>query len=696
MGAYDNPAMIVDTQSGQHVRDMLQSIGNTALQYGIRMAEKREREEKERQKRLENNNTIRKNSILATTKLKSDTQAKIESKNPINIASLQDDIDLIFDDYSNALQRFNMSQYDDSYAGSEQEQADLAIISSTQNFATSAPELFANTTALIDKYKELVGKYDTLGGLDPSYSDPYFQIFVNTQEGAYSDGSIGWDSRLEGDRRLFDYVLTGDEVKKQNAISYFNALDETQKSILFGEDSTMTAEQFASTYGLQGMNFMDVDIPIDENVSSLLVQNDRGGYDFSNEHRISMQEMVDVMNDTDGNPYVFGRFFSEIQDVNGIFTENAEEAGIIVNGRLAERFTEGGETHEKTYSKKTSGGRQEIIQTVKMPNLDEVSNFATQQGGAVTDSWETSQDGIINANATIRKLAKPAYNDQGGFVYDEFGNQVFYYNVKTEEPSDENNWTWSGDKEIKISLLNADTVVNTGETSDVWNPGIKKGVEDFMVEMARRQSGYYTLPVISEKNGDFRPRRSNNPPKKINPAIAELATSVVTSPSGNWSDPAWVADFFNTANLDGTVAMTGGDARLSLQETIEAYEAVDSSKLNKTEKQDLENAKAALAGIDENAIYIQYGGRGDMTEIKIGSAGVVANSIRSSFGSEGEQGDFDAAYASARDKFMKEFTMEKYLNTLGIEATELNLNSSYYKSEYQKEFNKQLERFKRF
>ena len=85
-----------------------------------------------------------------------------------------------------------------------------------------------------------------------------------------------------------------------------------------------------------------------------------------------------------------------------------------------------------------------------------------------------------------------------------------------------------------------------------------------------------------------------------------------------------------------------------------------------------------------------------MTEIKIGSAGVVANSIRSSFGSEGEQGDFDAAYASARDKFMKEFTMEKYLNTLGIEATELNLNSSYYKSEYQKEFNKQLERFKRF
>ena len=115
MGAYENPAMIVDTQSGQHVRDMLQSIGNTALQHGIRMAAKREREEKERQKREENNNTIRKNSILASTQLKSDTEAKLESKNPVNIASLQDDIDLIFDDYSQALQRFNMSQYDILY-----------------------------------------------------------------------------------------------------------------------------------------------------------------------------------------------------------------------------------------------------------------------------------------------------------------------------------------------------------------------------------------------------------------------------------------------------------------------------------------------------------------------------------------------------------------------------------------------------
>jgi hypothetical protein len=142
--------------------------------------------------------------------------------------------------------------------------------------------------------------------------------------------------------------------------------------------------------------------------------------------------------------------------------------------------------------------------------------------------------------------------------------------------------------------------------------------------------------------------------------------------------------------------MTGGEAKLSLEETIEAYEAVDSSRLNKTEKQELENAKAALAGMNENAIYIQYGGKGDMTEIRIGSAGLVANSVRSSFGSEGEQSDFDTAYALAKEKFMNEFTMEKFLNNLNIEATELNLNSAYYKAEYQKEVNKQLERFKRF
>ena len=214
--------------------------------------------------------------------------------------------------------------------------------------------------------------------------------------------------------------------------------------------------------------------------------------------------------------------------------------------------------------------------------------------------------------------------------------------------------------------------------------------------MSKRQSGYYTLPIISSENGDFIPKRSSSNKPVYSPMIKELTNTIVNTPSGNWSDAAWVTEFINTANIDGTTAMSGSEARLSLQETIDAYEAVPASKLSKTEKQALENAKSTMAGINENAVYIQYGGKGDMQEMKIGNAGIVVNSIRTAFGSEAEQKGVDFTYSEAVNKRIKEFTKEAYLNSMNVPATEFNLNSGVYEEMYQIALKKLKDSYTRF
>ncbi len=701
MGAYENPAQIVDTQSGQHIRDMLRSIGQTALQYGLTQARKREKEEEERIRRAENNNTIRKKSILDATKLKTDLETGLQGvKNPVNIQSLQDDVDTRFTEYSQALQRFNLSQYNDNYAGSEDEQNDLNTISAVQSFSKNAPKLFENPTALIDKYKKLTAKYDSLGGLDPYYSDPYFQIFVNTQEGAYdNDASVGWQTNIVGSTLNLDYVVKGKEVKNQNAIQYYNTLTEDQKDKLFGtytdkdETRRMTAEEFAQTYSQTGIEFND--IPVNEEQQHLLVDSGSGGYTFSDEHLISMNEMADVMNDTDGNPYVYGSFFSEIQDVNTKFIDNAEKAQILVNGKLAARFTENGDTANRMIEKTSPVGITYIEETIALPNLSEVENFAMQQGGAVTDGWELSRNGITTANAVIRKLGLPAYTEKGGPELDEFGNQVYYYMVKQEAPNEQNNYRWSGEKQVKISLLNPRTVINSKGTSEIWDPNIKLQVEQMMGEHAKRMSGYYTNPVIETKNLGTKYNESPTQTKAINPNILALAQSVVSQPSGNWSDSQWVTNWFNDASIDRTTAMSGANARLSLQEQINAY-GDDESKLEDKQKLELANLKQTLSGLDQNAVYLQFGGTGDLTPITIGNAGVVANSIRSSFKGETEQSDFDKGFSASATQRIKDFTKEKYMAQNNLANTEFNRNSATVERNYQDALNSLKQQLKRY
>ena len=701
MGAYENPAQIVDTQSGQHIRDMLRSIGQTALQYGLTQARKREKEEEERIRRAENNNTIRKKSILDATKLKTDLETGLQGvKNPVNIQSLQDDIDNRFTEYSQALQRFNLSQYNDNYAGSEEEQNDLNTISAVQSFSKNAPKLFENPTALIDKYKKLTSKYDSLGGLDPYYSDPYFQIFVNTQEGAYDDdASVGWQTNIIGSTLNLDYVVKGKEVKNQNAIQYYNTLTEDQKDKLFGtytdkdETRRMTASEFAQTYSQTGIEFKD--IPVNKEQEHLLVPSGSGGYKFSDEHLISMNEMADVMNDTDGNPYVYGSFFSEIQDVNTKFMDNAEKAQILVNGKLAGRFTENGETATRMIEKDSPVGTTYIEETIALPNLSEVENFAMQQGGAVTDGWELSRNGITTANAVIRKLGLPAYNDQGGPELDEFGNQVYYYMVKEEAPNEQNNYRWSGEKEVKISLLNPATVINSKGTSEIWDSNIKLQVEQMMGEYAKRMSGYYTNPIIETRNLGTKYNEGPKETESINPNILALAQSVVSQPSGNWSDSQWVTNWFNDASIDRTTAMSGANARLSVQEQINAY-GDDESKLDDKQKVELANLKQTLSGLDQNAVYLQFGGTGDLTPVTIGSAGVVANSIRSSFKGETEQRDFDRGFSSSAAQRIKDFTKEKYMAQNNLANTEFNRNSATVEKNYQDALNSLKQQLKRY
>ena len=497
MGAYDNPAMIVDRQSGQYINQALKDIGNTFNAYGQIMGKRRIAKQEKEDQKAEQNNIIRKNSILESSKLKATALFNINKANPVNIKTLTDDVDMMFDRYSNSLQRFKTSQYNDGYAGSEEERLDILNISATQNFSTNAESLFKNSGELMTEYKDLYKKYGEGGGINPYDMDPMWQVFMNTSEGKYGDGQVEWTSVVDPKTQTvdFSYSVTGKAVQKQNAINWYNSLTpEFKKQIgLGGESNINSAEKFAEQFSGVGLNLKDVDFPADVFETGFATQNDQGGISFSNESSFSMNRLKDIMEDVDGNPYSYGGLFSVIPDTIENLTTSANESQVTINGKINPKFYENQKPIEKTYYK----GSTQYKASVTIPNLEEIDLWATNSARSQVNLFEEMAGGVGNFNAIIRQHAKPIM-EGSEFVYDNDGNQMFSYKQFQEAPNEENDYMWSKPESINISLLDEETIYNSKSGTAIWKEQPKQASIDFIQELAKRQGGYYSVPTQNE------------------------------------------------------------------------------------------------------------------------------------------------------------------------------------------------------
>lgn len=675
MGAYDNPAMIVDRQSGQYINQALKDIGNTFNAYGQIMGKRRIAKQEKEDQKAEQNNIIRKNSILESSKLKATALFNINKANPVNIKTLTDDVDMMFDRYSNSLQRFKTSQYNDGYAGSEEERLDILNISATQNFSQNAESLFKNSGELMTEYKDLYKKYGEGGGINPYDMDPMWQVFMNTSEGKYGDGQVEWTSVVDPETQTvdFSYSVTGKAVQKQNAINWYNSLTpEFKKQLgLDNESNINSAEKFAEMFSGVGLNLKDVDFPEDVFENGFATQNDQGGVSFSNESSFSMNRLKDIMEDVDGNPYSYGGLFSVIPDTIENLTTSANDSQVTINGKINPKFYENQKPIEKKYYR---GGTQ-YKASVTIPNLEEIELWATNSARSQVNLFEEMAGGVGNFNAIIRQHAKPIMNGSD-FVYDDEGNQMFSYKQFQEAPNEENDYMWSKPESINISLLDEETIYNSKSGTAIWKEQPKQASIDFIQELARRQGGYYSVPTQNETpTGKVRSTTTKTLPGSF---YMDLANDIINDNTIDYSNPESVVEFFNSKRLDKTKAKTGSGAIQEIQLQIDKYmtDGEPTRGLSKDQKKDLASLQANISQLNPNSVYIKWGGTGKYEPIEIGSAGILANSVRASFSGDAEQKQLDQAYSLTMSNKLKNYTFEVwYKDNFNIEPSEMDKNN---------------------
>ena len=692
MGAYDNPAMIVDRQSGQYINQALKDIGNTFNAYGKIMGQRRIAKQEKEDQKAEQNNIIRKNSILESSKLKATAMFNINKANPVNIKTLTDDVDMMFDRYSNSLQRFKTSQYNDGYAGSEEERLDILNITSTQNFSSNAESLFKNSGELMTEYKDLYKKYGEGGGINPYDMDPMWQVFTNTSEGKYEDGQVEWTSTLDPETQTvdFSYSVTGKAVQKQNAINWYNSLTpEFKKQLgLTNESAINSAETFADVYSGSGLNLADVDFPADVFESGFATQNDQGGVSFSNESSFSMNTLKDIMEDVDGNPYSYGGLFSIIPDTIGDLTTSADESQVTINGKINPKFYENVKPEEKTYYK----GSVQYKAKVTIPDLEEIELWATNSAKSQVNQFEEMAGGVTNFNAIIRQHAKPIMNGSE-FVYDADGNQMFSYKQFQEAPNEQNDYMWSEPESVNISLLDEETIYNSKSGTAIWKEEPKQASVAFIQELAKRQGGYYSVPTQNETpTGKVKSTRT----QKTLPGsfYMDLAKDIINDNTVDYSNPDSVVEFFNSKRLDKTKAKTGAGAIQEIQLQIDKYmdDGKPSRDLSTAQKKDLAGLQANIGQLNPNGVYIKWGGTGKYEPVEIGSAGVLANSVRASFSGDAEQKQLDTAYSLVSGNKIKNYTFDVwYKKNFDTEPSEMDRNNPTSIASY-KEALKKLEK----
>ena len=658
MGAYDNPAQLVDRQSGQMIGKAIASIGQN-IASGMANAEKiKAKGLAEYKKTEEANNLITTSQELkATTRSNDINQVLTDSgmKGP-DIEQFQKSIAGSLTGYKEALVRVNQNAKKRNYKGKDE---DFETIRRSEKFYKNLPSLLESNQAAL-----LAAKEAYASGESASDSNPLFRNLVGVGDRT-AEGSLGYNLVINPTTGDYDMnmiatgpgvkqtnkILAGDEYKiptnfdhgdfqqsKDDKLAYGN--EGTDNDLVFpglgqegrGQGGTMTSKDY----------FYDPNMTFSGRVSGEVYEEEK---EYSNSYTVSMTELANTYNNPDNENN--NRFYSTKLNVDNSIMKVWEAKGLDKENKTGDGTPFiGGTTNlqpqynsepisTKTQSKTVKGGY--TTQDITVPKSEELYTLSIDAASRQWNDISTRPNGnktlqsiILNDPDVTQKDGKYYYNVKGAP-----GSGVMY--TTNADLRDSNGGLTKDETQVEILLpeFNVDDKNPNSYTQDS-----ETSIQNYLTHKAFLLTGALTPPkVIPGSQESFEPEESKDKPtNQFEPMISDLNRFVGTTMS-----TAQVISNVNEFEPDGTKAFNTKDALTYYKDMMSKMDDTTKAKYVGTRDQMEKDVKAGI-----NNVY--FGIPGGQLDLMQGfedgriNKQTYANKITNRFDTMTEQKDYRVGF----------------------------------------------------
>jgi hypothetical protein len=624
MGAYDNPAQLVDRQSGQMIGKAIASIGQN-IASGMVNAEKiKAKGLAEYKKTQEANNLITTTQDLkATTRSNDINQILTDSgmKGP-DIEQFQKSIAGSLTGYKEALVRVNQNAKKRNYKGKDE---DFETIRRSEKFYKNLPSLLESNQAAL-----LAAKEAYASGESASDSNPLFRNLVGVGDRT-AEGSLGYNLVINPTTGDYDMnmIATGPGVKQTNKIlagdeykipTNFDANDfqqsedgklvhkgrERGNNLVFpglgeegrGQGGTMTSKD----------SFYDPNKTFSGYVSGEVYEEEK---EYSNSYTVSMTELANTYNNPDNENN--NRFYSTKLNVDNSIMKVWEAKGLDSENKTGDGTPFiGGTTNlqpqynsepisTKTQSKTVKGGY--TTQDITVPKSEELYTLSIDAASRQWNDISTRPNGnktlqsiILNDPDVTQKDGKYYYNVKGAP-----GSGVMY--TTNADLRDSNGGLTKDETQVEILLpeFNVDDKNPNSYTQDS-----ETSIQNYLTHKAFLLTGALTPPkVIPGSQESFEPEKvEDKPTNQFEPMISDLNRFTGTTMSMNE-----VISNINTFEPDGTRAFNTKDAlnfyRKGLKNASDDEKLEVQGMINQLESMEIKNENGNVTGY-KPGVFIYY------------------------------------------------------------------------------------------
>lgn len=624
MGAYDNPAQLVDRQSGQMIGKAIASIGQN-IASGMANAEKiKAKGLAEYKKTEEANNLITTSQELkATTRSNDINQVLTDSgmKGP-DIEQFQKSIAGSLTSYKEALVRVNQNAKKRNYKGKDE---DFETIRRSEKFYKNLPSLLESNQAAL-----LAAKEAYASGESASDSNPLFRNLVGVGDRT-AEGSLGYDLVINPTTGDYDMnmiatapgikqtnkILAGDEYKIPTNFDHGDFQESKDDKFAYGNEGTDNSLVFPSLdqegRGQGGTmtstdSFYDPNKTFSGQVSGEVYEEEK---EYSNSYTVSMTELANTYNNPDNENN--NRFYSTKLNVDNSIMKVWEAKGLDSENKTGDGTPFiGGTTNlqpqynsepisTKTQSKTVKGGY--TTQDITVPKSEELYTLSIDAASRQWNDISTRPNGnktlqsiILNDPDVTQKDGKYYYNVKGAP-----GSGVMY--TTNADLRDSNGDLTEDETQVEILLpeFNVDDKNPNSYTQDS-----ETSIQNYLTHKAFLLTGALTPPkVIPGSQESFEPESvETKPTNQFKPMISDLNRFTGTTLSMDE-----VISNINTFEPDGTKAFNTKDAlsfyRKGLKTMNEADKLDVQGMINQLESMEMKDKNDKVTGY-KPGVFIYY------------------------------------------------------------------------------------------
>ena len=712
MGAYDNPAQLVDRQSGQMIGKAIASIGQN-IASGMVNAEKiKAKGLAEYKKTQEANNLITTTQdLLATTRSNDINQILTDSgmKGP-DIEQFQKSIAGSLTSYKEALVRVNQNAKKRNYKGKDE---DFETIRRSEKFYKNLPSLLESNQAAMFAAKEAYAS-----GESASDSNPLFRNLVGVGDRT-AEGSLGYSLVINPTTGDYDMnmiatgpgikqtneILAGDEYKiptnfdhndfKQSKGEEFNFEGEgSDNNLVFPDTDGVVSGLLDSSKKGKGPggtmtstdSFFDPSFSGSGQVSGEVYEEEKDNDSYT----VSMTELANTYNNPDNENN--NRFYSTKLNVDNSIMKVWEAKGLDSENKTGDGTPFiGGTTNlqpqynsepisTKTQSKTVKGGY--TTQDVTVPKSEELYalsiDAASRQWNDIStrpNGNKTLQSIILNDPDVTQKDGKYYYNVKGAP-----GSGVMY--TTNADLRDSNGGLTKDETQVEILLpeFNVDD-----ENPNSYTQDSETSIQNYLTHKAFLLTGALTPPkVIPGSQESFEPEQvEDKPTNQFEPMISDLNRFTGTTLSMDE-----VISNINTFEPDGTKAFNTKDAlnfyRKGLKNMNEEEKLEVQGMINQLESMEIKNKDNNVTGY-KPGVFIYY--EDDKRLSRMGGFGekdnriskqTYANKITNRFDTMTEQKDYRVGFIEGTAQSPTQIAAQLKMAERGLKISESKEEKAKY------------------